>query len=131
MVCAASCYYTENLRDNSLISGHYHDNCSFGDTLLFTMDCTINDNEAEMFFTKRHYALKDSTDVQVLDKVYHVRHDTLIALSEEYRYSAEGFKQMLTIKNQIKRDSSTFKFSPNMYCTWKFFDEIYAAVAEW
>ena len=128
--CLVSCMKI-SVRNSELIPGVHFDQCHFGDSVFYTMNCTVENDGAKMQFSKKVIIPKDTIDMNVLNRVYHVRKDTVTTLVEDYGYSKESFKRMLLRKNNEKRDTTVFKFDANMYCTWKFFDEIYAAVAEW
>ena len=71
------------------------------------------------------YVLLWVQDVVFQDMVYHVNRDTVYVDREDYRYTPDEFRNVLINKNKLQRDTTIFKFTPNMYCTWETFDKIY------
>jgi hypothetical protein len=83
------------------------------------MDCDVSWDEANILFTKKNIRERQLTwDGTVV-------RDTVPAIQEIYHYTPEEFITMLHRKCTIKRESDIFKITPNMYCTWKTFDQIY------
>lgn len=103
----------------------FQDICKYDDNTTYYMSCNINQEEVELYFTKKSYVLIWTEDVNSQGMVYHVNRDTVYIDIEDYRYTHNEFAELLVQKNKIKRDTTIFKFTPNMYCNWSTFDQIY------
>jgi len=119
-----SCYKSEIYTD-VLPFDSFNDECSLGDTLIYNMNCTVNEKNANIQFIRRHIKEIRIDTISFKDKQYIFKRDTVITLFEEYKYGRYSFIEMLNEKNNIPRDTTIFKFSNNMYCTWNMFDKIY------
>ena len=118
-----SCYKTEIIDVYPI--GYLNDECNIGDTTLYHMNCNMNKDWVEMYFVKRTTKTLGMKEVPMLDKIYYMNVDTTIISHESYKYTPDEFREVLIEKNKIQRDTTIFKYTPVMYCTWALFDKIY------
>ena len=130
LACLASCFKT-TVYPGTFKTGYLHDQCNFGDTLFYTIDCTIKDESAILEFAKKAYILQDTVNVWFQNENYSYRKNSVVISTAKYEYTAETFKEMLLEKRAIHRDGIAFNFDGEMYSTWRIFDRMYAAVSEW
>lgn len=105
--------------------GCLNDECTIGDTTLYHINCNMNKDWVEMYFVKRTTKTLNVKKVPILDKIYYMNVDTTIINYESYKYTPDEFREVLIEKNKIQRDTTIFKYTPVMYCSWVLFDEIY------
>ena len=124
ILALSSCYKT-TIDKSELIPGFFHSECSIGDSLFYYMNCNVDYEYAKLQFIRKKVYTIDNIYFYFDNEEYAIYKDTLITLQENYIYNPNDFKYMLINKNKIKRDTSIFKITSNMYCTWECFDNIY------
>jgi hypothetical protein len=120
-----SCVKNEIIYNPWEVSKSFQDICKYDENTTYYMSCNINPKEVEVYFSKKTYVLLWVQHVVFQDMVYHVNRDTVYIDREDYRYTPDEFRNVLISKNKLQRDTTLFKFTPNMYCTWETFDKIY------
>ena len=123
LLLITSCYKNQ-IDKLELNPGNFHDEYFYVSNVSYDMTCSVQKDSAEINFLKKTYIKRGIYRYTISGTTYYVEKDTTIALQENYKYNAMGFKVMLYEKNKIKRDSYDFKFSPNMRMRWSAFDEI-------
>lgn len=120
----SACYKTEIYKPE-LTLGFFHSECSIGDSLFYYMNCNVNYEYADIQFIRKNVKTIKEYHYFFNNTEYTIKKDTVITLMENYKYYGELFKYMLTDKNQENRDTTIFKITSNMYCTWECFDKMY------
>ena len=126
----SSCVKYEQTINPWLTPRTFVDVCKTKDSTTYYMCCNIGKEEVEIYFAKKQYVLLWVEDIDFGNQIYHMNRDTVYIDREDYRYTPDEFIDVLINKNKTKRDTTIFKFTPNMYCSWKVFDEIYNTYIE-
>lgn len=129
-ICLASCI-ASTVYQGPLRTGFLHDECYSGDTLFYSINCTIKNDGARLEFTKKAYILIDTVEVRFQDKNYRYRRNEVKIDTATYEYTPETFKKMLYEKGKIRRNGDAFNFDGTMYCTWRIYDRMYGCVIDW
>lgn len=107
----------------------FNDTCVVCDTTVIS-NCHIGLDNTVLEFVRKEHIFKDSVEFLVFGEAHKVRKDTVRIVNEIYSYPNQEFVGIIKSKNS-DRESKVFKFTDTMFCTWEFFDDIYAVVAEW
>ena len=129
LLACVSCYRVDNLRP-SIKYDVFYDECDVNDSVFCAANFSTEHNVAHIEFFKKELHFRDSITRVMYDKVYHFRRDTVIIKVREYFYPPHEFEEMLIEKRSIKRDTTFFLFDDEMYCTWRFYDKMYALIKE-
>ena len=125
LVNVTACYNTIPMEMNSLQPGYFQDVCQLDDNTTYYMSCNVTHREAEIYFARKERAVIGVKEILIDGSVRYMDKDTAFVTVEDYRYTPDQFKLVLIKKSLIPRDTSVFKFTNNMYCSWGVFDEIY------
>lgn len=104
--------------------GYFNDTIELVDTTYY-MSCRGNYDEVELYFIRKIKWRHGKTEINLGDKIYYMENYTVSVYNEDYRYTPSEFRNLLLEKNQMTRDTTIFRFTPNMYCSWDVFDKIY------
>lgn len=102
----------------------FQDTIQIKDTTYY-MSFNININDVELYFIRKIKWRYDTSEIHTLNDTYYKEKYTVLINNEDYKYTQLEFKKILIEKNKIPRDTTIFKFTPNMYCSWEMFDKIY------
>lgn len=117
------CYKIETY-DKVFPFGCFQDTIQIKDTTYY-MSFNINIDDVELYFIKKIKWRYDASEIHILNNTYYKENYTVLINNEDYKYTQLEFKKILIEKNKIPRDTTIFKFTPNMYCSWEMFDKIY------
>ena len=124
LICITSCY--KNISDEQYLRyGSFYDEINLNDSTSYYMSCNIVPDEVEMYFVKKERYTISIERVAIIDTVYYVKKYSSDISREVYKYDHKEFRELMIEKNKLPRDTTIFKFTPNMYCSWKVFDKIY------
>ena len=104
--------------------GYFNDTIELVDTTYY-MCCNANREEVELYFARKIKWRFGTSEINLGDKIYYKENYTVSVYNEDYRYTPSEFRNLLLEKNQMTRDTTIFRFTPNMYCSWDVFDKIY------
>lgn len=130
LLSICSCIMKQDFDNSGLIYNNFHDECSFGDSVFFYMNCNVSPKEAEFYFVKRELINIQRDTISVWENLYIIKNSDTYITNEVYKYNSTDFKKVLIEKSFTPRDTTVFKFSKNMYMTWSCFDEIYKTYIE-
>jgi len=120
-----SCVKNELISDPWEATRSFQDVCKYDENTTYYMSCNVNKEEVEVYFSKKSIVKLWTDEIVFEGKTYYMDKDTVYIDLEDYRYTRDEFTEVLIEKNKIPRDTTIFKFTPNMYCSWKTFDRIY------
>ena len=104
--------------------GYFNDTIELVDTTYY-MCCNANREEVELYFARKIKWRFGTSEINLGDKIYYKENYTVSVYNEDYRYTPSEFRNFLLEKNRMTRDTTIFRFTPNMYCSWDVFDKIY------
>lgn len=120
----SSCFKTTTI-DTAPIIGNFHSECRLGN-IEYYGNYNVSKDSVEMYFIRKERVFL-YTYTQVFDNTeYTFDKDTIYIDKELYHYDINQFKDILIQKNSLPRDTTIFKITRNMYCTWECFDEMYS-----
>lgn len=123
MLFLSSCVKSEVDR-YPFVVGNFHSECKIGNVEYYG-NYNVAENNVEIYLIRREKCILYIKDYDFGDYVYTMNKDTVYIDKEIYHYNLEEFKDLLIKKNTLQRDTTVFKITNNMYCTWKCFDEMY------
>lgn len=103
---------------NELSPGHYYDECSISKSEFYKMTCDVYPDWASLHFQRWK-------EITLEDFGRPGKKDTVMTLEETYNLAPGQFRYLLASKNSLPRDTTIFKITSNMYCTWETFDRIF------
>lgn len=110
--------------DKPVIYGNFYSECSIRNVEYYG-NYNIGKDSVEMYFIRKEKVFL-YTYTYVFDNIeYTFNKDTTYIDKEIYHYNLDQFKDILIKKNDLPRDTTIFKITNNMYCTWECFDEMY------
>ena len=124
LFCAIGCLQTITI-DTPTVAGHYHSECSIGNVGYYS-NFNVNRDSVEMYLLRIERVTLYKEKYDFGNSIYTFDEDTLYVDTEVYNYNLSQFKDLLIKKNTLPRDTTIFKITLNMYCTWECFDEMYS-----
>ena len=118
-----SCYKTE-IYDEPYPIGYFQDTVELVDTTYY-MSCNANREDVEIYFVRKIKWRWGVEEKIFGDEIYYMENYSVSVYNENYKYTPSEFRNLLLEKNQILRDTTIFRFTPTMYCSWDVFDKIY------
>jgi hypothetical protein len=104
----------------------FYSECKVGNVEYYgNYNISENIDIAEMYLVRKERCTLDVIEYTFGDNVYTMNKDTVYIDVEHYHYTLEEFKTLLIKKNTLPRDTTIFKITNNMYCTWECFDNMY------
>lgn len=125
LISLTSCLKDEITSNPWEVSRYFQDVCPYGENTTYYMSCNINSEEVELYFSKKTKVTLWTDEIVFEGQTYYMDRDTVYIDREDYRYTPAEFTEVLIEKNKIKRDTTVFRFTRNMFCTWATFDKIY------
>ena len=120
-----SCYKTYIIDEPWPVGKSFQDTFIIGDTTTYYMSCNVTRVEVEMYFARKTRRITGVKEYIFGENIYYINQYTVFVTREDYRYTPDKFKEVLIEKNKIPRDTTIFKFTPEMYCSWSVFDQMY------
>jgi len=117
------CYKTE-IYDEPYPIGYFQDTVELVDTTYY-MSCNGNGKEVELYFIRKIKWRHGKTEINLGDEILELENYSVSIYNEDYRYTPSEFKELLIEKNKTPRDTTIFRFTTTMYCSWEVFDKIY------
>ena len=121
----SACVKSE-IDNHSFIVGNFHSECKIGNVEYYG-NYNVSVDSVEMYLIRRERCPLEVIEYAFGDNVYTMNKDTVYIDKENYHYKFDKFKELLIKKNTLPRDTTIFKITNNMYCTWECFDEMYNA----
>ena len=119
------CYKTE-IYDEPYPIDYFQDTVELVDTTYY-MSCNANREDIELYFARKIKWRWGVEEKNFGDKIYYKENCSVSVYNENYKYTPSEFRNLLIEKNQMTRDTTIFRFTPTMYCSWDVFDKIYKA----
>ena len=122
-----SCVKNEIIYDPWMVSNSFQDVCKYDENTTYYMSCNANREDVELYFARKIKWRWGVEEKNFGDEIYYMENYSVSVYNENYKYTPSEFRDLLIETNQIPRDTTIFRFTTTMYCSWDVFDKIYKA----